>query len=487
MGIGRRSRCPTEQFNVRGGRFSPDGRFVAYSLGRVGTVSGVRRGRSAWRRARASPGVKPSPVSTGQAIGGIFWRQDGKELFFLNSPHAGGDGGGHHDVPGDSRRARRASCSRCRAPLGPAQLSSISTGDGQRFVFLVQQPAMRRPPAPPCRNDPASVGIAYFVTAPPRRSWWRKAGNLAGAVIRPYNRRQQFGPDSRRPPRPYRSSPRLAPAGWARCIARGTRSSIATSRSRSCPSRSPRIPSGSRASSAKRRSSPSLNHPQHRRHLRPRRRRRRHARSCWSWSKGRRSPIGSRRARSRSTKRCRSRKQIAEALEAAHEQGIIHRDLKPANIKLRPDGTVKVLDFGLAKALEPTSAASPNVIAVADDHDARDDDRLGMILGTAAYMSPRAGEGPAGGQAQRHLGVRLRALRDADGQARVRGRGRHRHARGGPARRAGLVGAPAVNAGRHPSSVESLSRTRSAQAPPECGRRAHSIDRRCRLRQTPGR
>ena len=147
-------------------------------------------------------------------------------------------------------------------------------------------------------------------------------------------------------------------------------------------------------------------------------------------------------------------RQIADALDAAHEKGIVHRDLKPGNIKIRPDGAVKVLDFGLAKAIGRTAAPGADLSQLADRHRSGGRGRE-SILGTAAYMSPEQARGQAGRQAHGHLGLRLRALRDAH-RPRARSHAtRSRHHRRRHRTRSGLECAARGRAARRQAVVDS--------------------------------
>ena len=136
---------------------------------------------------------------------------------------------------------------------------------------------------------------------------------------------------------------------------------------------------------------------------------------CWSWWKDQPWRIASNTGRSPVDEALPIAKQIAEALEAAHEAGVIHRDLKPANIKVKDDGTVKVLDFGLAKALDPTPTGdpsqSPTLTAAAT--------QMGVIMGTAAYMAPEQAKGKPVDKRADVWAFGMRPVRDADGKAAI--------------------------------------------------------------------
>ena len=180
-----------------------------------------------------------------------------------------------------------------------------------------------------------------------------------------------------------------------------------------------RAPRALRARGAAARAAPP---PEHRLDLRPRGERAASAPSSWSSSKARPSLSGWTRGLSPCEESLPSARQIAEALEEAHEKGIVHRDLKPQNVKASMEGRVKVLDFGLAKAMDAGGSASSSVADLARSPTLMNSPTL-TARGNAARRDPRhrglhgAGAGARADrrQAGGHLGLRRRALRDALG------------------------------------------------------------------------
>ena len=247
-----------------------------------------------------------------------------------------------------------------------------------------------------------------------------------------------------------------ASAAWARCTAPVTRDSIATSRSKSCRASFAADPERLARFEREARLLASLNHP--------------HIAAIYGFEDDgghSRTGPGIRRGTRRSPSDCGAGALPIE--EAVSDRAADRRRARGCararasciaisnrpNIKVQPDGTVKVLDFGLAKATDRRR----HTTAMARPRQRRPSMRTrdGVILGTAALHEPGAGARTRGGQTNRHLGLRLRALRDADGARAVRGRDDVRHAGGGVDARAGLAGVAGGHASRRSIHAASMS------------------------------
>ena len=176
-------------------------------------------------------------------------------------------------------------------------------------------------------------------------------------------------------------------------------------------------------------------------------------------------------------------RQIADALEAAHEQGIVHRDLKPANIKVRDDGTVKVLDFGLAKGDGARGGWSSDAASQSPTLTSPAMTQMGMILGTAAYMAPEQARGKAVDKRADIWAFGVVLYEMLTGRARVRRRDVSDTLAAVLKRRARLDALPADDAARDPAAARALPREGSEEPP---ARHRRCADRVARSRRAGG-